>query len=197
MRLIVYTVSESFKNYFSGITHHPVQFEGILGEPEENTQTIYFLHISSLGDACLDWLKTNASKRNLKVVVCSNLPDIQQMLVAVHLGVKSYCNSFMQTQHYEQLIRLVDNGQSWFPPDMLSQTFELAHKAIHGNDEDQLLEALTSREKDIARAVSQGLSNNDIAKKFTISEPTVKTHLTNIFKKLQLKDRVALILYLK
>ena len=56
---------------------------------------------------------------------------------------------------------------------------------------------LTAREKDIAHAVGEGKSNWQIADLYEISETTVKTHLSNIFKKLELKDRVGLVLYIK
>ena len=197
MKFIIYTSSEAFKKYFSGLVNSEVEFKAELNEAEINPDDIYFLHISSYGNSSFDWLKNSVTQQHSKIVVCSNLPNINEMLEVVRLGAKAYCNCFMQTQHYLQLIRLVENNQSWFPPEMLSQTFELAHKAVYGNDESKLLADLTNREKDIAKAVSKGLSNKDIAEEFKISEPTVKTHLTNIFKKLKLKDRVALVLYLK
>jgi DNA-binding NarL/FixJ family response regulator len=55
--------------------------------------------------------------------------------------------------------------------------------------------SLTSRERDIVRLVAQGLRNGEVAKKLFISEETVKTHLNNIFRKLDLRDRVELTLY--
>ncbi|MCP4046897.1 MAG: response regulator transcription factor, partial [Gammaproteobacteria bacterium] len=51
-------------------------------------------------------------------------------------------------------------------------------------------------EKEVALSVSKGLTNREIASQLNVSERTVKSHLGNIFKKLELKDRVALILYL-
>ena len=103
----------------------------------------------------------------------------------------------MTSVHFNQMIQLLDNGQSWFPPQMLEQTFKLAHQTVNLSRQHSSLESLTAREKEIAMAVAEGNSNKQIAGKFAISERTVKTHLTNIFKKLELKDRVALVLHLK
>jgi two-component system nitrate/nitrite response regulator NarL len=122
---------------------------------------------------------------------------VLEMLECVEAGARAYCNGYMQTANYQQMLRLLSNGQGWFPPSMLSQAFSLAHQELKGKDTDVLLQALTAREKEVAIAVSQGLSNRVIAERFEISEPTVKTHLTNIFFKLDLKDRVALVLYLR
>jgi DNA-binding NarL/FixJ family response regulator len=95
------------------------------------------------------------------------------------------------------MLQLLENGQSWFPPQMLDETFKLAQQAANPDQNLEQLDILTDREKDIALAVSEGKSNRQIADLYEISEPTVKTHLTNIFKKLELKDRVGLVLYLK
>ena len=103
----------------------------------------------------------------------------------------------MAALHYQQMLQQLENGQSWFPPQLLEQTFALAHQASNTPGTAKSLEALTSREKEIALAVAEGKSNRDIASQFKISERTVKAHLTNIFKKLQIKDRVGLVLHLK
>ncbi len=197
MSFIVYTTSNAFKNYFKGLAEQSVEFRKELTAADTKSDNLLFFHITSYGKTGFDWLNNFAVEKNLKIVMCSNQPNIEEMLEAVSFGVKAYCNCYMQTQHYLQLIRLVENGQSWYPPELLTRTFELAHKAIHGIDVEKLMADLTAREKDISRAVAKGLSNKKIADEFNISELTVKTHLTNIFKKLQLKDRVALILYLK
>lgn len=52
------------------------------------------------------------------------------------------------------------------------------------------LEELTTRERDVFRLVAQGMSNPEIAQELFISETTVKTHVTHILRKLDLRDRV-------
>ena len=197
MRLIVYSRSESFKAYFPGAPKHAVEYRSQLTKPLTKTKQIYLLHISSMGPQCFSWLTQCSANDSVVAAICSDKPDIAEMLESVQSGAKAYCNSYMRTAHYQQLIRLLSNGQSWFPPQMLQQAFELAHQAVNVKDVHALLEALTSREKDVTLAVCEGMSNKQIADQFAISERTVKTHLTNIFKKLQLRDRVALVLYLK
>jgi DNA-binding NarL/FixJ family response regulator len=150
-----------------------------------------------MGQPCYSWLKQFTSKSPIKVGICSDLPNIREMLECVQSGAKAYCNSYMASVHFYQMIQLLDDGQSWFPPQMLEQTFKLAHKAANPAIFNNSLEHLTAREKEIALAVAAGKSNIQIASQFKIAEQTVKTHLTNIFKKLELKDRVALVLYLK
>jgi len=146
---------------------------------------------------CYEWLLKHVSGKPLQVGVCSDLPNIREMLECVRLGAKTYCNSHMATLHYHQMLELLSHGQSWFPPQMLDETFRLAQQAVKPAQEQAQLDILTAREKDIAHAVGEGKSNRQIADLYDISEPTVKTHLTNIFRKLELRDRVGLVLYLK
>ena len=145
----------------------------------------------------LEWLLKQVSGKPIRVGVCSDLPNIREMLECVRLGAKAYCNSHMASLHYHQMLQLMENGQSWFPPQMLDETFRLAQQVASPSKNQEQLEILTAREKDIAFAVGEGKSNRQIADLFDISEPTVKSHLTSIFKKLELKDRVGLVLYLK
>ena len=54
--------------------------------------------------------------------------------------------------------------------------------------------ALTSREKDVARPASRGLSNKSIARELRVREGTIKVHLHNIYQKLGISNRIELIL---
>jgi DNA-binding NarL/FixJ family response regulator len=56
-------------------------------------------------------------------------------------------------------------------------------------------ETLTSREREIVRHVALGFRNAEVARRLSISEVTVKTHLNNVFQKLKIRDRVELTLY--
>ena len=131
------------------------------------------------------------------IAIGSDQPSVSEMLNAVDCGARSYFSTHMQAVHYQQMIRLLQNDQSWFPPELLSSAFSLAQQSINGKDNSSLLSPLTDREKEIAVAVSDGKSNREIGEVFDISERTVKAHLTNIFAKLEIKDRVGLVLYLK
>ncbi len=196
MQVKIYTRSETFRNFIRGVfTEDPI-FGGDLPASGLDASAITFVHLTSYGAAVQDWLKQHLSADH-SVAVCSDRPHIKEMLDYAQMGAKGYCNSFMQGTHYQHMLRLLSNGQSWYPPHLLQQTFTLAHRAVSGNDVDASLAGLTTREKQVAQSVSKGLSNRQIADQYKISERTVKTHLTNIFKKLQIKDRVGLVLHLK
>ncbi len=197
MKLIVYSISRSFEQFLGNHLETEVEFHSQLLPPSGDPDQFYLLHISGMELDCYEWLLRHVSGKPIPVGVCADLPNIPEMLECVRLGAKSYCNSHMATIHYQQMLQLLSQGQSWFPPQMLDETFKLAQQAVKPAPVQKPLEMLTDREKDIALAVGDGKSNRQIANLYEISEPTVKTHLTNIFKKLELKDRVGLVLYLK
>jgi len=78
----------------------------------------------------------------------------------------------------------------------LAKALDVARLSLNRSSAFNSLSQLTAREKEISFAVSDGDSNKVIAQKLGIVERTVKSHLTNIFEKLQVKDRVALVIYL-
>jgi RNA polymerase sigma factor (sigma-70 family) len=161
-----------------------------------DTGHLVILHITSLGAESMHWIRRMATA-GLNIAVCSDRPDIAEMLSCVQAGCKAYCNSYMQAGLYQQMIQQIADGQSWFPPQMLEQTFSLAQAALGVRQHSAALAELTERENEVARAVAEGLSNKQIGERCNISERTVKAHLTNIFKKLDIKDRVALVLRFK
>ena len=197
MKLIVYSASRSFDRFLQRHLDIAFEYSRVLQVPSEDPERLYLVHVSGMELECYEWLLKHVSGKPLRVGVCADLPNIHEMLECVRLGAKAYCNSHMAASHYHQMLRLLENDQSWFPPQMLDQAFKLAQQAVNPSAQQQQLETLTAREKDIAFAVGEGKSNRQIADLFEISEVTVKSHLTKIFKKLELKDRVGLVLYLK
>ena len=197
MRLVVFTASPAFAAFIEEHLDMPLDLRDRLGPPSGGTDYLHLLHLAGMEDECFEWLQQNVPARCALAVLCSDRPNLRQMLEGVRLGVKAYCNSYMAEIHYRQMLNLVANGQSWFPPHLLEQTFDLASQAVRRQPVSGALESLTRREREIALAVGDGKSTRQIAEQFEISEPTVKTHLTNIFRKLDLKDRIGLVLLLK
>ncbi len=154
---------------------------------------VYLVHSSSFSRELPAWLAP-ACKTGAVLAIADENPDIAKMLKSTQAGVHGYFNAYMAAPHYAQMIRLLEHGQSWFPPALLREAFDLARASIPNVVH---LEKLTNREREIALAVAEGKNNKLIAEERNISERTVKTHLTHIFKKLDIKDRVSLVVYLK
>ena len=76
------------------------------------------------------------------------------------------------------------------------QTFrEEAEKKDAAEEEENLLNYLTQREEEVLELLTQGITYKGVANKLFISETTVKTHVNNIFQKLQVNDRTQAVLY--
>ncbi len=197
MQPVLYSADPGFATFLEERLEAPIVVRTRIDMDPPDSNQIHLLHLSSLQTDCWAWLKRFASADRVRSAVCSDRPALVEMLECARLGARAYCNSHMAAKHYHQLLQLVANGQSWYPPHMLDETFRLAHRAAQQATSQADLETLTGREREIALAVADGKSNRQIADQLQITEPTVKSHLTHIFRKLEVQDRVGLVLYIK
>lgn len=107
----------------------------------------------------------------------------------------------MKQQAAEVLLKAIDrvyDGELWFDRSLMkrviAQTTSSAGKAKSASEEDKL-RTITPREREIITLVGEGLKNKDIAERLFISQRTVRNHLTSIFSKLDVSDRLELLLY--
>jgi len=89
-------------------------------------------------------------------------------------------------------------GGLWVPPGVMGRMIRTLRRSIPSDVSHPPagFETLTLREREVALALTTGASNKDIALQLGMTERTVKMHLGSIFKKLQVRDRVHLVLYL-
>jgi DNA-binding NarL/FixJ family response regulator len=154
---------------------------------------VCIFHLASFAPQDVDAFVRASSAAPAVLAIADDTPAVAGLLSATELGAKAYFNSYMATQHYLQLLRLLQAGGSWFPPALLSDVFNLARAGdVQSRDSAAELEKLTSRERELAEFVADGLANKEIALACNISERTVKAHLTNIYEKLGVKDRKGL-----
>ncbi|HEY2485553.1 MAG TPA: response regulator transcription factor [Candidatus Binataceae bacterium] len=122
-----------------------------------------------------------------KVVVLTASESVENAIAAMRLGARAVVQKRFAVQTLLEAIRAVASGLVWMPPDLQA---EIASQwGASGTKQ------LTGRELEIVHCVAVGLRNVEIASRLSISETTVKTHLNNIFKKLELRDRLGLALY--
>ena len=117
--------------------------------------------------------------------------DDDQLLEALRIGVAGIVLKELDPQLLLLCARKVYGGEQWIERRAAMLSFEKLLRREAGAREISSL--LTPRETEILRLVAQGLRNAQIGEKFFISEGTVKVHLHNIYEKLQLKSRVALL----
>lgn len=103
-------------------------------------------------------------------------------------GVTGYIEKDAGLAELEKAISLVADGRSYFSPRVVDAMRELM---VNGGQEDSL-ESLTTREREIVQLIAESYSNKEIASKLGMSVRTADTHRTNIMKKLDLHDVAAL-----
>ncbi|MCW8933647.1 MAG: response regulator transcription factor [Gammaproteobacteria bacterium] len=195
MSLIVYSKSLSFEAHINSVIDTDISFRHKLSPAIPGKQDIFIVHAASFKRELEKWLNAS-TKKGAVIAIAADEPELASLLEFTQWGVQGYFNSYMGVANYAQMTRLLANGQSWFPPTLLNQAFEIARSVTQPVSGGDPLEALTKREKQIALAVAEGQSNKLVATNCDITERTVKAHLTQIYKKLQVKDRVALVIYL-
>ena len=132
-----------------------------------------------------------------QVLVLTACDEKEEHVRAFKLGAKGVILKDSARQTLMQAIHAVCAGQVWVEPRMTTALVEeLSHlgpESSSGGGRDE--NGLTERELEIVRLVASGNKNKEVGATLTISERTVKTHLTNIFQKLGVRDRVALVMY--
>ena len=132
------------------------------------------------------------------VIVLERAPEITTGKMLISHGVKAYGNSRMLTHHYMQMLQTVENGNIWTYPALTSKLAPTTQKNSLNDDAIKLLEnRLSQKEKEVVYLILESLTNDAIASSMDITTRTVKAHISAIFSKLHINDRVSLVLLLK
>ena len=87
-------------------------------------------------------------------------------------------------------VRVVADGEALLAPTVTRRLLDRFARTLPDEKPPPALETLTARELEILRLVAGGLSNAEIADQLVVTEATVKTHVSSVLRKLQLRDRV-------
>ena len=123
--------------------------------------------------------------RRVPVAVLTASEQPADALAAMRAGARAVVFKRFAIETLMEALRAVRSGQVWMPP-------VLQQLAAQSPGPDR---ALTTREREIVRHVALGCRNAEVARRLSISEVTVKTHLNNVFQKLAVRDRVELTLW--
>lgn len=132
---------------------------------------------------------------DMKVVLLCPLTSREEVVAALRLGVRGIFLKSEPTDTLVKCIQKVARGEYWLSKDSVA---DLVNTVCGGDDGKPLRESkygLTPREGEIISAVLEGYSNPEIAASLSLSEHTVKHHLSNIFDKLGVYSRLELALF--
>lgn len=139
-----------------------------------------------------DLKRDNAATR---VVFLTTKPGEAQLMEAIRLGVRGIVLKEMPAHLLLECVKKVHAGEHWVEKTSVNRLLErLLRREVATR---QLALDLTSRELEVVRLVTKGLSNKLIAEQLFITEGTAKMHLHNIYRKLSVRGRMALVLHVQ
>lgn len=191
--------SEVLKHWQAALGKHDIhicQYEQeLLNLLSSKTKSILVLEVRQHDDI-EDFLAFVKEKFPLvDVMLLSNKPNYAEGFPLLKLGIKAYANTYMASQHLSDAIDAIQAGNTWLYPEFIQIMIgEISQQSKPLHVKNEASEKLTSRERQIAFLVKEGLGNKEIALKTNITERTVKAHLSAIYEKLGIKDRISLAL---
>lgn len=118
------------------------------------------------------------------------------LYAALHAGAAGFMLKDGAPDELVSAIRAVASGQGWLDPTVTRSVIEqFAARPLGVAVQDPRLESLTPREREVLICVAQGLSNAEIAGALFLGEGTVKTHVSHVLGKLDLRDRVQAVVF--
>ena len=133
----------------------------------------------------IDYIKIR--NKNLKVLVSDRNKNKNTFKKVLAYGIEGYITNTIEKEEFIFLLKKVIRGKKAYETDLID-------KVVNGRVENKL-DNLTKREQDVLREISKGLNNKEIADNLFITESTVKKHVSNIFVKLNIKNRQEAIIY--
>lgn len=154
---------------------------------QEVIPDILLLDINMPNKNGLDVLRDiKEQKIPVKVLVLTVHNEVEYLLKAVDIGANGYIMKDSESIELKKAIYYILNGESYIQPSLIPA---LNARLVNRDTEKEKIEQLTKRELEVLIQVASGMFNKEIALRLDISERTVKNHISNIFKKIEVNDR--------
>lgn len=141
------------------------------------------------------WIaELRAARPDLVLVALSLAPSATEAMAAFETGVRGYCHALAVPEMIRQVALVVINGGLWVGADLMARAAGAVARASGSQMTLAPLAGLTPREREVAIQVAEGASNKEVARRLDITARTVKAHMTAIFEKLGVRDRLQLVL---
>jgi len=132
-----------------------------------------------------------AHSPHTKLIVLSGFASPEIATIAAQGGARGYVLKATRLAAVADAVRSVAKGGVWIDPGLPRRIFEIFQRhACASSGQQDGLRGLTRREREVLAQVAKGISNPDIARQLSVSQQTVKTHLTRIFAKLEVRNRL-------
>lgn len=130
-----------------------------------------------------------------KIIVLTLHQDREYLFKTLQLGCEGYVLKDAESSVLIEAIRSVYHEQTYIQPNMTGELVKEFNRVTLIEQDKSVTNNLTNRELEVLKLIAEGMINKEIAKKLFISEKTVKNHISNIFKKLDVNDRTQAAIY--
>ena len=136
----------------------------------------------------LEWIQSQ--NKNIKTFVITASSSESDFVKAKNMGIDAYIlkDAFIDDIMYS--LRVVDRGGKFYSSDLMANVGNTS-------EDDKRIDTLTRRELEVALLLREGYSNAKIANNLSISEGTVKKHISNIFSKLEIYNRTEVLVFVE
>ena len=145
----------------------------------------------------MDGIEATRRLPRQRVLILTTFGLDEYILDALRAGASGFLLKDAPTQEVIAAVRAVAAGDAVLAAGVTRQLLDQVARRLPApiTREPDTAEALTAREQEVLRMLATGLTNAEIAEALTVSEPTVKTHVSHILSKLGLRDRVQAVIY--
>ncbi len=128
----------------------------------------------------------------LKVLILTTFDLDEYVLEALRAGASGFLLKDAPPEDLVEAIRVIAAGEALLAPSVTRRLLDRFATLLPPPEaaQNKALSDLTERELEVLKLVARGMSNAEIAEHLVVSETTVKTHVSRIFSKLELRDRV-------
>lgn len=151
------------------------------------TPDILLLDINMPNMNGIDVLTTLRNKKSsLKIIMLTVHSEVEYLVKAVDIGADGYILKDSGSEELKEAINKVMSGSSFIQPSLIPA---LNSRLINRDIDKEKIDSLTKREVEILKQIAGGRFNKEIADNLNITERTVKNHISNLFKKIDVNDR--------
>lgn len=139
--------------------------------------------------------KITSSDDPPKVVMLTTFGDDENIYQALRAGASGFLLKDSRPEDVIRAIRVVAAGEALLSPAVTKRLVDGFVTTHQSPSTDTSYERLTDREREIVTLVAEGLSNQEIADRIFVSFSTAKTHVSHVLTKLELRDRIHIVIY--
>ncbi|MGN6167055.1 MAG: response regulator [Solirubrobacteraceae bacterium] len=144
-----------------------------------------------------DGIEATRRMPNQKVLILTTFGLDDYIIEALRAGASGFLLKDAPVEELVRAVRTVAAGDAQLSPAVTKRLLDQVARRLPAavSRDSSALSDLTEREREVLRLLAAGMSNAEIAAALVVSEPTVKSHVSNVLQKLGLRDRVQAVIY--